>query len=313
MAPNPAPTMRTSVQLPVEDDRDDLDWTLALAGGDGVRLRGAIADRAGAANPEPSWPLGAQSVLADTLDRMNQLTPASRTMTVIGTAHSAWAMPQLDGRSDHVFCQPGARDTAVALYVALAMIVRWHPNAIVTIVPIDHHVAPTARYLASVKAACAIAARHRDVVVLLGVEATAPDPELGYILPGDALADAHAVHEVAAFVAQPSPDDAIALQRAGALWNTRVACGSVAAFWELGRAANAGLLDTVEALVPLIGTEDEDDAIDYIYRARPPVSFARDICERATDHVVALSLTGVEWIDLGKAERTARARPQLAS
>ena len=49
--------------------------------------------------------------------------------------------------SDHVFRQPGSRGTGLALYVALAMIRRWNPSAVVTVTPTDHHVEPNARYL----------------------------------------------------------------------------------------------------------------------------------------------------------------------
>ena len=84
-------------------------------------------------------------MLQHTLERLNKLTPASRTLAVIGTHHGGVAMPQLAGRCDHVFRQPASRDTGMALYVALAMIKRWTPNAIVTITPADHYVAPLAR------------------------------------------------------------------------------------------------------------------------------------------------------------------------
>src|SRR6185436_10323857 len=97
--------------------------------------------------------LGSRSMLQHTLARLNQLTPASRTLTVIGTDHKPYALDQLAGVSDHVFCQPAARDTGIALYVALAMIKRWAPNATVTITPTDHFVEPSARYLHHVQVA----------------------------------------------------------------------------------------------------------------------------------------------------------------
>ena len=72
---------------------------------------------------------------------------------MIGTHHARPRGPQLAGQCDHVFRQPSSRDTGVALYVALAMIKRWTPNAIVTITPTDHYVAPSAKYVDQVRAA----------------------------------------------------------------------------------------------------------------------------------------------------------------
>jgi hypothetical protein len=59
----------------------------------------------------------------------------------------------------------------------------------------------------------------------------------------------------------------------------------------------------MDSLVPLVGTEDEDDAIDYIYRAYLPVNFSRDVLERAPERLAALALDGVEWSDWGRPER----------
>src|SRR3954464_10775256 len=174
--------LRTSESQPIESDAVHLDWTLALAGGEGVRLAEYVQRRFGQRMPKQyCCLLGSRSMLQHTLDRMNRMTPASRTLTVIGTNHGEIAAPQLIGRSDHVFRQPSSRDTGMALYVALAMIKRWTPNAIVTITPTDHYVAPAPKYVEQVRAARGVAARMRDKVVILGAQPTEPDPELGYL------------------------------------------------------------------------------------------------------------------------------------
>src|SRR5213075_2869787 len=107
---------------PTDDESPALDWTLALAGGEGVRLSAYVQRRFGRRIPKQyCCLLGDRSMLEHTLDRTNQITPPSRTITVIGAGHGEIAAPQLAGKSDHVFRQPGARDIGVALYVTLAM------------------------------------------------------------------------------------------------------------------------------------------------------------------------------------------------
>jgi len=242
-------------------------------------------------------------MLEHTLERLNQITPPSRTLTVIGTQHGDFAYPQLEGKSSHVFRQPSSRDTGLALYVALAMIKRWAPNAVVTITPTDHYVAPSAKYVEQVRAARGVARRMRDKVVILGVRPTEPDPELGYLTLGASLTEIPEVRQLVGFTEKPSVTVALELQSRGALWNTMVTCGSVGALWELGRATEPQLLDILDSLVPLIGTADEDDAIEYVYRAFLPVSFSRDMLERGPEKLCAMELEGVEWSDWGKPER----------
>src|SRR6188474_3050542 len=104
--------LRASTHEPIEDDSPDLDWTLALAGGDGVRLSDYVERRFGRRIPKQYCALlGSRSMLQHTLERMNRLTPPERTMTVIGADHGDLARPQLVGHSDHVFRQPSSRDT----------------------------------------------------------------------------------------------------------------------------------------------------------------------------------------------------------
>ena len=139
-------------------------------------------------------------MMQHTHDRLLKLTPASRALTVIGTHHAELATPQLAGICDHVFRQPASRDTGMALYVALAMIKRWTPNALVTITPTDHYVAPSARYVAQIRQARDVAMQLRDRVVILGATPTEADPELGYLALGDALIEVPSVRSVTGFV-----------------------------------------------------------------------------------------------------------------
>jgi mannose-1-phosphate guanylyltransferase len=296
--------LRRSTSEPVEDDASDVQWTLALAGGEGVRLTEYVERRFGRRIPKQyCCLLGNRSMMQHTLERLNKLVPASRTMTVIGTHHGDFAYPQLVGKSDHVFRQPSARDTGLALYVALAMIKRWTPNAVVTITPTDHYVAPSAKYVERVRAAQGVASRMRDKVVILGVQPTEADPELGYLSLGDRLTEVPEVRQLVGFVEKPSISVCQELREKGALWNTMVTCGTVGALWEMGRKAEPQLLDILDSLVPLVGTEDENDAVQYVYRAYLPVSFSRDILERVPSRLCALELEGVEWSDWGKPER----------
>jgi mannose-1-phosphate guanylyltransferase len=299
-----AKALRTSACSPIEDESCEVDWTLALAGGEGVRLTEYVERRFGRRIPKQyCCLLGNRSMLQHTLERLNKITPPDRTLTVIGTNHGDFAYPQLAGKSDHVFRQPSSRDTGLALYVALAMIKRWTPNAIVTITPTDHYVAPSAKYVEQVRAAQGVAARMRDQIVILGAQPTEADPELGYLSLGERLTEVPEVRRLVGFIEKPSIGVCQELREKGALWNTMVTCGSVDALWELGRQAEPQLLDILDSLVPLVGTEDEDDAIQYVYRAYLPVSFSRDILERAPDRLCALELSSVEWSDWGKPER----------
>jgi mannose-1-phosphate guanylyltransferase len=295
---------RVSATAPAEGDPQALDWILALAGGEGTRLQEYVRRRFGSQLPKQYCPLlGSRSMLQDTLVRLKDLTPASRTLTVIGPTHAPYAMPQLARASDHVFRQPASRGTGLALYVALAMIRRWSPSAVVTVTPTDHYVEPNARYIQHLQVARRVAAQMQDVVVLLGVRPSDADPDLGYLRVGPRLMEAPEAKRLVDFVEKPSVVRARELVIAGALWNTMVMCGTVDALWSLARTAKPHLIEVLDCLVPLIDTPDESDAIDYIYRAQPPINFSTDVLEREQQRVVAIEVDDIEWSDCGHPAR----------
>lgn len=145
--------------------------------------------------------------------------------------------------------------------------------------------------------------RLRDTVVILGVRASEPDPEFGYLNIGERLTDIPEARQLVGFVEKPSVGRTTELIAHGALWNTMVTCGTVDALWSLGRNTEPHLIETLDSLVPLIGTPYESEAIEYIYRAHLPVSFSKNILQRASKQLAVVELAGVEWSDWGRAER----------
>jgi mannose-1-phosphate guanylyltransferase len=279
------------------------DWTIALAGGNGLQLADYVQQRFGQRMPRQYCRLlGDRSMLEHTLDRTNELAPAARTLTVIGSNHEMWALDQLHGRSDQVFRQPSSRETGTALYVALAMLQRWSPEAVVIVTPTDQYVAPADRYVGELARARDLAARHADKVVLLGAQPSEPDPELGYVALGEPVTGASA-NAVSAFIEKPNRARAEELVAEGALWNTMVCCGTVGAFWGLGRAGAPALIDLLDNLVPLIDTDDEDAALAAIYSLAPVIGFSRDLLERSPERLLVTPLDGVEWNDWAQDDR----------
>ncbi len=66
-----------------------------------------------------------------------------------------------------------------------------------------------------------------------------------------------------------------------------VMCGTIDALWPLGSAADPEFVDMLDSLVPLVGTRDESDAIEYIYRAQVPISFSSKLPRSGASHLGA--------------------------
>lgn len=282
--PVPRPRLRYSASEPALDSADRA-WTVVLAGDDDPAVDGP----GGPAPRAYQRAVGGTTPIEQTLDRLGKLTPPSRMLTVVGPHQLELGLSLLRGRSDHVLCQPATRDTAFGLYVALAMIRRWAPRAVVTIAPLATNLPISRTGVAHLAVARRLAAMLIDQVVVIG---------------GTPPAGERAVPCVPAVVGVPSraraprpaailaPVSSWQVEQEGAPWCIASACASVDATWALGRVTSPRLLDILDSLVPLVGTPDEDDAIDYIYRAFRPVNFARDMVARAPWRCVAMPLEG---------------------
>ena len=71
------------------------------------------------------------------------------------------------------------------------------------------------------------------------------------------------------------------------------------------------LMRLFEGLSRAIGTPQEEQVLDAIYREMPAYNVSSDLLQRVPDHVAVLEMTGVLWSDWGKPERIANTLRQI--
>ncbi|HEY4240520.1 MAG TPA: hypothetical protein VGM88_11930 [Kofleriaceae bacterium] len=217
---------------------------------------------------EHVWALVLGRGESEALDEVCAIATPANTLVVVN-GDPADAARELAGRADHVLAQPSWRGTGLAAYVALSMIRRWTPHAVVVMLPGELTAEPDARFADHVRCAGSVAVAHRDAVVVVDGDGEPGHPIFAY--PG--------------------------LRRISSYPRTSrlpVIAGTVEALWRLGHATQAHLLDILESLVPIVGTPEESEAIEYIYRAYLPVCMTRDILHRAPDRLYGLPLDAAE-------------------
>ena len=157
-------------------------WSIILAGGNGMRLRPLIEQWLGRHKPKQYCTfIGTRSMLQHTLDRADQLCTPEHKVTVIAREHlcEASALP-VEGRAGKVILQPVNRDTAAAIFLALAHVRAHDPKATVVLYPSDHFVYPEDRFIGVVRCAIKAARQLKDHIILLGVPPDKVDLEYGW-------------------------------------------------------------------------------------------------------------------------------------
>ncbi|MBI3107208.1 MAG: NTP transferase domain-containing protein [Candidatus Rokubacteria bacterium] len=283
-------------------------WAVVLAGGEGVRLRPLIRRLYGEARPKQfAALLGARSLLRQTLDRVRLLLPPDRTVVVTRSDHDGYVAEALGGAHvRRVLAQPEDRGTAAGILLAVHWIHRQDPNALVTVFPSDHFVSEEEAFMELVGDLARLAGEHPKWIGLLGATPTEPDPDYGWIEPGEVVAwDAAGapISRVRQFWEKPSSLAAGTLMEKGWLWNTFVFASKASLLVELAGHLLPGLERRLAGAAPFLDTGMEAWALQHAYALARGASFSRALLERCPDSLVVCRLPALAWSDWGTQER----------
>jgi len=171
---------------------DDHLYAVIMAGGIGSRL----------------WPrsrnhipkqfldlLGPQTMLQETVQRIEPLVPLSRLFVVVSQDHAQQVVEQVPGLpAENLLVEPCRRNTAPCIGLAATVLRQRDPAAVMAALPADHYIADGAGFCRAIKAAVQVAAD--DYLVTLGITPNQPHTGYGYIQRGDLLSR---VGELSAF------------------------------------------------------------------------------------------------------------------
>jgi mannose-1-phosphate guanylyltransferase len=296
----PAPRALATMSSEAASGRPAL-WGIVLAGGDGVRLRSLTRWVTGDGRPKQFCDLtGNGSLLQETIQRISRLIPPDRQLVSLTRGHAVFYEPVL-ARCPAVtkVVQPANRGTALGVLYPALHVATQDPEGTVAIFPSDHFVSPTDRFMDAVARAAAVVNRHPHTLALLGVVPSSPEPEYGWIEPGEPLGVDGIARHVSRFLEKPRLELAQQLLQRGWLWNTLVVVAKVD---HLIRLALSYVPDSVAPLLAIrstLWTPDEVPAAVRAYAAAPPANFSRDLLERAHESLSVLELEGVTWSDWG--------------
>jgi mannose-1-phosphate guanylyltransferase len=200
--------------------------SIVLAGGSGTRLW--PLSRAG--NPKFLHPLTGtdRTLLQATVDRLGGVSAPGRVHVVTGTAHAAAVSRQLPKVSEaNILVEPSPRDSCAAIALAVAVIARRDPQAVVGVFASDHLIGDQERFTEVIRTAESVA--REGYLVTVGIRPIRAEVGYGYLRTGEALADgARLVRE---FKEKPAHDVALAYVESGEyLWNAGMFVFTAATF-----------------------------------------------------------------------------------
>src|SRR5579872_5904021 len=152
-----------------------------LAGGSGTRFWPLSRKR----RPKQFLPLaGKRPLLVETVERLRSLAPIADVLVVAGEIHGSSIrrlLPRLPRRN--LLLEPVPRNTAPAIGWAATRLLARDPDALLAVLPSDHHIRDVAKFRALLGAGAAIA--REGALVTLGITPTGPETGFGYLRVGE--------------------------------------------------------------------------------------------------------------------------------
>ena len=278
-------------------------WGVILAGGDGTRLRSLTRFISGDDRPKQFCPLFDRcTLLGHTVRRAERSIPVAQTLFALTHAHRDFYAGELDGFQSQRIVQPANKGTAPPILFSALSIARMDENALVAVLPSDHHYADEMRFTAALETAFETAAKRPESVVLLGAQPSGPEVEYGWIELGTSVGDGSTeLLDVRSFWEKPSLEIAETLLRRHSVWNTFVMVGHVRAFLKMMTQAIPQVWDPLRQTRLWTGSEIHID--DSAYDRVSSTDFSRHVLSAEIGRLLVLRVRDLGWSDLGHPAR----------
>lgn len=275
-------------------------WGVILAGGDGTRLQPLTRFICGDDRPKQFCPLVASATLLEqTRKRAERSILREQILVPLTGSHRAFYLQEPGIRASQRVIQPSNKGTALPILYSLLSIEQNDKDAIVAILPCDHHYSDEPAFTAALESAFDSAAQRPDSVVLLGAPPQGPEVEYGWIELGPSAGAGS--FQVRRFCEKPPVHVARELIQRGSLWNTFVMVGHVRGFLEM---VNCPLMRAIEELrTSPLWAGAEVHIPDSLYARLDPIDFSREVLSVQASRLVALRMGDTGWSDLGHPER----------
>lgn len=280
-------------------------WSIVLAGGTGTRMQSFV--RAWLGNDTPKQFCAFTDSGRSMLERAFAVSGAERTLVIATRGQEAWVREL----PCQVLVQPAPRGTLGAIMLGVSRIMASDPQAVVHLLPADHFIFPTGRFLGCLEYTAEAVAGDPELFTLLGAVADYAETDYGWIRPG--AADGR-LQPVTHFHEKPAAAEAHKYMADGCLWNTMISTFSAATLWShvAGHFPEAAALFTgLRRDADWQASVVEADTLGHVYGPLGELDYSRDLLERVAARTAVMPMQGVHWSDWGRPARIVETLRQI--
>lgn len=264
-----------------------------MAGGQGTRFWPESTSK----KPKQYLPLvSKQSLLADTLDRLDGLVSNDKRYIVTVKEQEALVLEESSGKmnDDQVVFEPSGRNTAPCILLSLATLLKKGADRsdVVAILPSDHVILNKNGFQQTIQSAVKVA-QSKKRIITIGIPPHFPHTGFGYIQTGEELSEDSL--DVVTFKEKPNLETAVSYLESGKyLWNAGMFVAELGVLLEEFETHSPEMFSHFNELYEAIGN-DEKVAKVYDLLASESIDYA--IMEKSSR--IGLCKANFDWNDLG--------------
>lgn len=273
-------------------------YAVIMAGGSGTRFWPKSTKKL----PKQFLSLfGEGTMIQNTAQRIEPIIPQERIMVVTNDSYVDIVKDQLPSvPEDNIVGEVVAKNTAPCIALAAEILYRKDPDAIMVVLPADHHIEEPEAFNTYLKTAID-KAKPGENLVTIGINPDRPETGYGYIHGDDAVEEkiaGHLVHPVKAF--KEKPDAATAqkfLESGDYYWNSGMFIWSAKTILNEFEKHLPKMYGLVKESSEALFSKDHKSAVDAFYNSCESVSIDYGIMEHAENVFVVPGEFG--WNDVG--------------
>jgi mannose-1-phosphate guanylyltransferase len=273
-------------------------YAVIMAGGSGTRFWPKSTKKL----PKQFLSLfGDETMIQNTARRIEPVIPGERIMVVTSDNYVDLVKDQLSSvPNDNIVGEVVARNTAPCIAIAAEMLYKKDPEAVMVVLPADHHIEDPQAFNNYLKTAIEKAKSGKNLVTI-GIHPDRPETGYGYIHGDDSIKEelaGHAVHPVKAFKEKPDKETAEKFLESGDyFWNSGMFIWSAKTILNEFEKHLPKMYDLVKESSGSLFADGHKSAVDSFYRSCESVSIDYGIMEHAENVFVVPAEFG--WNDVG--------------
>ena len=243
--------------------------------------------------------MGQGTLIRQTVDRIKELDAANKIYIVASDFLCDKIKEEIPEIPELNFIkEPSGKNTAPAIGLAAIHIYKKDPKGIMAVYPADHLIQGTNQFIATMKAAEAVA-EQENVLITIGVKPTYPATGYGYIQYGENENSAiENVYNVKTFAEKPHKDTAIKFFESGEfLWNSGIFVWKAEQILLEMKTHMCELHDSLDVIYDSMNSSQYDIVLDREWEIITAESIDYGILEK-TENIYTIK-ADFAWSDLG--------------